>query len=83
MRRWRRAVVRNWLMRAAPASTTRSTPQTADSSMATPSGSRPWAPKYAICTVVPFCRMKISRSSRITAKKPIATQSPLILVRFS
>jgi hypothetical protein len=29
-----------------------------------------------------FCRMKISRSSRMTAKKPTATHSPLILVRL-
>ena len=37
-RRCRRATVRSWLIRAAPARTTRSTPQTAESSRATPSG---------------------------------------------
>src|ERR1700760_4475354 len=30
-----------------------------------------------------FCKMKISKSSRMTAKQPTATQIPLILVRFS
>ena len=29
-----------------------------------------------------FCKMKISRSSRITAKQPMATHSPLVLVRL-
>jgi hypothetical protein len=43
-RRWRRATARSWLIRAAPASTTRITPQTADSSRATPSGRWPCAP---------------------------------------
>ena len=33
-------------------------------------------------TLVPFCKMKISRSSRTTAKKPTETHSPLILVRL-
>jgi hypothetical protein len=33
-------------------------------------------------TFWPFCRMKISSSSKTTAKKPKATQSPLVLVRF-
>src|ERR1700691_3541136 len=35
---------------------------------------------YDTSTVLPFCKMKISRSSRMTAKKPTATQSPLIRV---
>jgi len=33
-------------------------------------------------TFWPFCRMKISRSSRMTAKKPTATQIPPVLVRL-
>ena len=37
---------------------------------------------YETSTLVPFCRMKISRSSRTTAKKPTETHSPLILVRL-
>ena len=37
---------------------------------------------YEMSTLVPFCRMKISRSSRTTAKKPTETHSPLILVRL-
>ena len=37
---------------------------------------------YETSTLVPFCRMKINRSSRTTAKKPTETHSPLILVRL-
>src|SRR5271166_1143589 len=37
---------------------------------------------YEMSTSAPFCRMKISRSSRTTAKKPIETHSPLVLVRL-
>src|ERR1017187_2698237 len=37
---------------------------------------------YDTWTFVPFCKMKISRSSRTTAKKPTATHRPLILVRL-
>jgi hypothetical protein len=35
---------------------------------------------YDTSTVLLFCKMKISRSSKMTAKKPTATQSPLIRV---
>ena len=67
-------------MRATPARTVSSAPHTAASNSATPSGRCPCAPKYAMSTVLPFCRMKISNSRRITAKNATATQSPLILV---
>jgi GntR family transcriptional regulator/MocR family aminotransferase len=81
-RRCLRAVARSWLIRAAPARTTRSTPQTAASSNATPSGRWPWAPKYAMSTVLPFSRMNISRSSSTMAKKATETHTPPALVRW-
>ncbi len=75
------AARRNCRIRAEPSRASNNAPATAASSMATPIGKVPLAPRKCTLAAVRFCKMKINRKTSPTTAMITATQAPLILVR--